>query len=144
MDQSVGKKPTASSTAEFGDTGFPGFTSNPGFDAEPGSLPAGRIGFEVLAGLRRWDPLLEDWLEPSDVGERLEISYITLSTLVEDEPIMGFDLAVQPDGGWHRHVNSNCWMTGWALALQASTGLIFLCTARWVLPTAYVHHCLQL
>lgn len=90
---------------EFGDTGFPGFTSNPGFDAEPGSLPPGRIGFEVLAGLRRWDPLLEDWLEPSEVGERLEISYITLSTLVEDEPIMGFDLAVQPDGGWHRHVN---------------------------------------
>ena len=90
---------------EFGDTGFPGFTSNPGFDAVPGTFPAGRIGFEVLAGLSRWDPLLEDWLEPSEVGEILEISYITLSTLVEDEPIMGFDLAVQPDGGWHRHVN---------------------------------------
>ena len=25
--------------------------------------------------------------------------------MVEDEPVAGFDLAVQPDGGWHRHVN---------------------------------------
>jgi hypothetical protein len=59
----------------------------------------------VLAGLRRWDPNLEIWLDPADVGEGLEISFITLSTMVEDEPIVGFDLAVQPDGGWHRHVN---------------------------------------
>ena len=90
---------------EFGDTGFPGYTSNPGFDAQPGALPPGRIGFQVLAGLRRWDPDLEIWLDPADVGERLDISFITLSTMVEDEPIAGFDLAVQPDGGWHRHVN---------------------------------------
>ena len=90
---------------EFGDSGFPGFTANPGFDAEAGTLPPGRVGFQVLAGLRRWDSDLKIWLEPSEVGERLEISFITLSTMVEDDPVDGFDLAVQPDGGWHRHVN---------------------------------------
>ena len=90
---------------EFGDTGFPGYTSNPGFDAQPNTLPAGRIGFRVLAGLSRWDSDQGAWLDPADVGESLEISFITLSTLVEDDPIDGFDLAVQPDGGWHRHVN---------------------------------------
>jgi hypothetical protein len=25
--------------------------------------------------------------------------------MIEDQPISGFDLAVQPDGGWHRHMN---------------------------------------
>ena len=90
----------------FGDVGFPGFTSNPGFDAFPGTLPpGGRIGFNVRAGLRRWDPVLEDWLDPESVDERLRINFITLETIVEDEPVDGFDLAVQSDGGWHKHVN---------------------------------------
>jgi hypothetical protein len=89
----------------FGDTGFPGFTSNPGFDAESGALPPGRVGFRVLDGLRRWDADLGSWSTPQEVGERLEISFITLSTIVQDTPIDGFDLAVQPDGGWHRHLN---------------------------------------
>ncbi len=89
----------------FGDTGFPGFTSNPGFDAIPGTLPSGRIGFDVLAGLRRWDSSTASWLEPENVGERLRISFITLAVEVEDTAVAGFDLAVQPDGGWHRHVN---------------------------------------
>ncbi len=91
--------------AEFGDTGFPGFTSNPGFDALSGTFPPGRIGFDALSGLSRWDDDLGSWLEPGEVDERLKISFITLVTRVEDEPIAGFDLAVQPDGGWHRHVN---------------------------------------
>lgn len=89
----------------FGDTGFPGFTSNPGFDAAPGSLPQGRVGFNVLDGLRRWDPFEMDWLAPEEVGEALSISFITLQTILEDDAVDGFDLAVQPDGGWHRHVN---------------------------------------
>lgn len=91
--------------ATFGDTGFPGFTSNPGFDALSGTFPPGRIGFTVLSGLERWDPTTASWLDPQDVGERLRVSFITLQTIVEDTPVPGFDLAVQPDGGWHRHVN---------------------------------------
>lgn len=89
----------------FGDSGFPGFTSDPGFDAEPGTLPQGRVGFDALTGLSRWDGDLGIWLEPSEVDERLKISFITLVTRVEDDPVAGFDLAVQPDGGWHRHFN---------------------------------------
>ncbi|MCH2145897.1 MAG: hypothetical protein MK082_12240 [Phycisphaerales bacterium] len=89
----------------FGDTGFPGYTSNPGFDAAPGTLPQGRVGFMALAGLGRWDPVEGIWLDPLEVDERLSISFITLETIVADEPVAGFDLAVQPDGGWHRHVN---------------------------------------
>lgn len=99
----------------FGDTGFPGFTSNPGFDAAPGTLPSGRIGFDVLAGLRRWDGDASAWLDPGHVGERLRISFVTLVATVEDAPVSGFDLAVQPDGGWHRHLNFELLddATGW-------------------------------
>lgn len=91
--------------AEFGDTGFDGYTSNPGFDAVPGTLPPGRIGFNVLSGLRRWNPVISAWEEPVDVPERLRIGFITLETICDDDPVEGFDLAVQSDGGWHRHLD---------------------------------------
>ena len=91
--------------AVFGDTGFPGYTPNPGFDAIGGTLPSGRIGFNVLGGLSRWSSDLGDWEAAVDCPERLSISFITLETVVDDEPIAGFDLAVQPDGGWHRHLD---------------------------------------
>ena len=91
--------------ATFGDTGFEGYTPNPGFDALPGTFGAGRIGFDALSGLMRWDPISSSWLAPSEVAESLRISFITLQTVVEDDAIAGFDLAVQPDGGWHRHMN---------------------------------------
>ena len=89
----------------FGDTGFPGYTPNPGFDALAGTLAPGRIGFDVLDGLRRWDPVLGDWEAATEVPESLSISFITLEVVVEDGPIEGFDLAVQPNGGWHRHLD---------------------------------------
>ena len=89
----------------FGDTGFPGYTSNPGFDAFAGTFPPGRIGFDVLAGLQRWDAELGAWAASDSVPERMSISFITLEVVVEDEPVEGFDLAVQPDGGWHRHLD---------------------------------------
>ena len=90
---------------EFGDSGFSDFTSNPGFDALPNTFPTGRIGFQVMEGLRRWDQTLQAWLEPSEVDERLRIWFITLERIVEDEPMAGFDLAIQPNGGWHKHLN---------------------------------------
>ena len=91
--------------ATFGDTGFEGLTPNPGFDALAGTFEPGRIGFDAVSGLQRWDPISGAWLAPEDVDEALSISFITLQTVVEDSPISGFDLAVQPDGGWHRHMN---------------------------------------
>ena len=53
-----------------------------------------------------------EWESPADVPEALSISFITLDVVVEDEPVEGFDLAVQPDGGWHRHVNFELLSTG--------------------------------
>ena len=70
-----------------------------------GTLPPGRIGFNVLSGLRRWNPVISAWEEPVDVPERLRIGFITLETICDDDPVEGFDLAVQSDGGWHRHLD---------------------------------------
>ena len=89
----------------FGDSGFPGYTANPGFDALAGTLPSGRIGFDVLEGLRRWNQDAGEWESPLEVPESLSVSFITLEVMVEDDPIEGFDLAVQPNGGWHRHLD---------------------------------------
>ncbi|MBL9119100.1 MAG: hypothetical protein JNL80_04205 [Phycisphaerae bacterium] len=86
----------------FGDSGFPEFTSNPGFDAVPGTFQAGtRVGFHVPDGFYRWDGT-----SPSLVtDERLDISYFTLAVTVGPAPNEGFDLAVQSNGGWHRHLS---------------------------------------
>ncbi|MEE2682160.1 MAG: hypothetical protein VX641_07290 [Planctomycetota bacterium] len=91
--------------ATFGDTGFTGLTPNPGFDAAGGTFEPGRIGFDAMSGLLRWDPASNGWLAPEAVGESLSIRYFNFNCVVEDDPIAGYDLAVQPDGGWHRHMN---------------------------------------
>jgi hypothetical protein len=36
--------------------------------------------------------------------EELEMKFLTLATVVGAEPSPGFDLAVQSNGGWHRHL----------------------------------------
>lgn len=76
-------------------------TSDPGFDAAPGTFPSGsRIGFNALAGLHVWDG---DAFVPAD-GESMTISFFTFASVtVEDGPIDGFDLNVDPTGAWHRH-----------------------------------------
>jgi hypothetical protein len=38
-------------------------------------------------------------------GERLRISYLTANATSSSGPVAGFDLAVQSDGGWHRHLS---------------------------------------
>ena len=90
---------------ELGDGGTEAFSSDPGFDALSGTFEPGRIGFECLSGLQRWDPIAGVWLDPTLVGEQMSISFAVLETMVADDPVSGFSLAVQPDGGWHRHVN---------------------------------------
>lgn len=102
--------------ATFGDTGVAWFTANPGFDAMAGAFPAGsRLGFRFAGPLLAWDG---DSFEPTSpdgalAGERLRISFLTASATSGAGPVNGFDLAVQPDGGWHRHLN---------MTLQAATG----------------------
>lgn len=86
----------------FGDTGFAGFTANPGFDAPPGTFATGtRIGFDALAGVQKF---VGDALVPG-TGAWVEVSFLTLSAVIEDEPTPGFDLAVSSSGGFHRHLN---------------------------------------
>lgn len=86
--------------ADFGDSGFPEFTSNPGFDALPGTfVPGTRVGFHAPQGLLRFTG---NELVPVS-SELLEVSFLTLGTTIVGEPNAGFDLAVQSNGGWHRH-----------------------------------------
>ncbi len=88
--------------ASFGDTGVPRFTSNPGFDAAVGTLtPGSRLGFNILSPLARFTG---DGLEPVAV-ERIGCAFLTLSATAGLEPTTGFDLAVQSNGGFHRHLS---------------------------------------
>jgi len=88
--------------ATFGDTGVARFTSNPGFDALPSTFVAGsRVGFNALEGLRRFTGTD---VEPV-TNERLEVKFLTVVRLIGPAPQSGFDLAVQTNGGYHRHFN---------------------------------------
>jgi hypothetical protein len=89
--------------ATFGDSGFPEFTSNPGFDAEAGTFtPGTRVGFRAPEGLLRFTTQPTPALLPV-TSERLEVSFLTLGEIIGPAPADGFDLAVQSNGGWHRH-----------------------------------------
>jgi hypothetical protein len=86
--------------ARFGDSGFPEFTANPGFDASPGTFePGTRVGFHAPEGFFRF---AGDALDPVTT-ERLNVKFLTLQTDIGSAPDPGFDLAVQSNGGWHRH-----------------------------------------
>lgn len=86
----------------FGDSGFPGFTANPGFDAPAGTFVSGtRVGFDAVAGLRRFTG---EGLEIAGDAQ-LRVSFLTLSRTIGAVPVAGFDLAVQSNGGFHRHLN---------------------------------------
>ncbi len=88
--------------AYFGDTGVARFTSNPGIDAAVGTFtPGTRLGFNALSGLRRFSG---NAVEPVTT-ERLEVKFLTLVTLIGNDAVNGFDLAVQSNGGYHRHLN---------------------------------------
>ena len=88
-------------TAAFGDSGFDFFTQNPGWDAAPGTFTPGATFFwSAVAGLKKYEPGL---------------GFVTTSHLAGlffhyfghhwFWPTEGFALQVQPDGGFHKHVN---------------------------------------
>jgi len=92
----------------FGDTGVPWFTGNPGFDAAAGTFAAGtRVGFRLAGPVLAWDGagFVPTSPEGPLAGERLQVRFLTLSVTSGDGPVEGFTLAVQPDGGWHRHLS---------------------------------------
>jgi len=96
-------------TATFGDSGFDGFTANPGFDCVPGTFAVGtRLGFNLRGPWMRWDADASAFVatdENGGAGERLEVSFLTLFAVSADGPVPGFDLAIQSNGGWHRHLD---------------------------------------
>jgi hypothetical protein len=86
----------------FGDSGTPGFTSNPGFDAPPGTFdPATRVGFNVLDAVKVWNGA--EFVETG--GETFTIRFFTLEVTTGEGFTPGFDLSVQSNGGWHRHLS---------------------------------------
>jgi hypothetical protein len=86
----------------FGDTGVPRFTSNPGFEAATGTFVSGtRLGFHAVDGLRRWDGSAFVTVP----GMQLEAKYLTAKFTVGETAVNGFDLAVQSNGGIHRHLS---------------------------------------
>lgn len=101
-NEAAGSVPERVFGATFGDTGVPRFTSNPGFEALPGTFTAGsRLGFDAVAGLRRFTGAA---VEPV-TDEFIEVKFLTLVANIGAEPASGFSLAVQSNGGFHRHLN---------------------------------------
>ncbi|MDZ4828592.1 MAG: hypothetical protein SGJ09_00150 [Phycisphaerae bacterium] len=88
--------------ADFGDSGFPQFTANPGFDALPSTFtPGTRVGFHAPEGFLVFSG---EALAPVST-ERLNVKFLTLQVNIGAAPSAGFDLAVQANGGWHRHLS---------------------------------------
>jgi hypothetical protein len=113
-------------TATFGDTGVPHFTQNPGFDAASGTFPTtARIGFDFRAPLQRWtgDGFVATHPQDPLLGERLRASFISLNATSGTGPVTGFSLAVQGDGGWHRHIS---WTLQPAVGASAPASGVYL------------------
>lgn len=108
-DAGAGLVPQRVFSADFGALGVPDFTDEPGFLALPGTfVPGTRTGFNITSGLRRFNGTA---CEPVD-AERIDASFLTLNAMIGIAPSAGFDLAVQSDGGWHRHLNFTLFAEG--------------------------------
>jgi hypothetical protein len=98
--------PTNVFAADLGETGIPHYIDEPGLDAEAGTLPPGStLGFIISGPLLRWDgsglvPTSDDGCAD---GETMTIQYVTLLRETACVDVPGFALAVQPDGGFHKH-----------------------------------------
>tara|TARA_B110000196_G_scaffold305457_1_gene303088 strand:+ start:1154 stop:2026 length:873 start_codon:yes stop_codon:yes gene_type:complete len=87
--------------AEFGESGLPEYTDEPGWEAFAGTFdPALRVGWNATDGLHRWNGSGLD----HDIEETIMVNFGTLTFEIGQEPVDGFDLAVAPDGSFHRHV----------------------------------------
>ena len=87
--------------SELGESGVPGYSDEPGWEAFPGTFdPNIRVGWNATAGLSRWNG---DGFD-TDLDETMTVSFGTLSFEIANAPVNGFSLAVQADGGLHRHI----------------------------------------
>ncbi|MEM7229214.1 MAG: GC-type dockerin domain-anchored protein [Planctomycetota bacterium] len=77
-----------------------GFTSNPGYDTVPPMFEVGtRIGLNFRGPLLVWTGC---GFEPAE-DEFLRLSFFTAFADSTDGFQSGFDLAVESNGGWHKH-----------------------------------------
>ncbi len=89
----------------FGDQGIPAFTSDPGYNAPAGTFsPGSRLGFNFRGALERWDGEAFSPLLGGGLDERLRITFFTAEATSGEGFVPGFDLQVQPDGGYHTHL----------------------------------------
>jgi hypothetical protein len=89
-------------TATFGDSGCNPFTSNPGFDTLLGTFqPGTSIGWNAVDGIKVWNGNGFDVVDT----EFFDISFASQSFIVSTGPAVGFAIAVQSDGGFHKHLN---------------------------------------
>ncbi len=113
-------------TGVFGDSGFPHFTANPGFDTFVGMFaPGTSIGFDILEPLTRFTG---DGFAATD-GETLSITFFTLSVTTGDGFVPGFALAIQPNGGFHRHYNM--FLDGPSIGVDPAPGIYLLVRRMW-------------
>ena len=87
-------------TAAFGDSGFDFFTQNQAGMRPQELSPGATFYWSAVAGLKKYEPALG--LFPL---RDITVSFSTISVTVGSEPTEGFALQVQPDGGFHKHVN---------------------------------------
>lgn len=89
-------------TASFGDSGFDFFTQNPGWNAAPGTfVPGTSFTWNAVSGLKKY----ESGVGLVPTSATLRVSFSTTSVTIGSEPVTGFSLQVQPDGGFHKHPN---------------------------------------
>ena len=87
--------------SEFGESGLPEYTDEPGWEAFAGTFdPNTRVGWNALDGLHRWNG--SDF--NGSVEETIMVNFKSTSFEIGDGPTNGFDLAVPPDGSFHRHL----------------------------------------
>jgi hypothetical protein len=88
--------------AEYGTSPNPLLTAEPGFFALPGTFPpSSQLGFNILQPLLAWNG---EGFGPTG-GETIRINFATLNATTGGGFVPGFSLFVQPDGGYHRHLN---------------------------------------
>ena len=88
--------------AEFGESGLAEYTDEPGWEAFPGTFDSdSRVGWNALDDLHRWNGNGFD----HELEETITVSFKAQASFVIGEgAVDGFDLAVAPDGSFHRHL----------------------------------------
>jgi len=78
--------------------------ANPGFDTEPGTFTFGdAIGFVIEDAARQWDGADFDTIADSQISIEFGPAGPVFSPLTPDTDVVGFDIPVQSNGGWHKH-----------------------------------------